>query len=150
MKCHYIKDYLVKHPFTEDDPEIHDHLMSCNECADFHSRFSRIIEQFRHETESNESPFLRAKILDKLQNTVQARKKPGMIPLPVLRYAVQGIAAVALVATGVLLGTQYAGKYETGNFTSEDEKYRYYSELFYLDEFHVENIEAILMDNTNK
>lgn len=149
MKCNFIHEYLTFHPFVEKDPDLEEHLLKCGSCAAYHARFIRIMDQLSVEAKSNENPFLRAKILDSLQNNGQVKQKPIEL-WPVMRYAVQGLVVLAFVASGILLGLMYTGRDSSGSFASEEEKYRYYSELFYLDEFFIENIETTILDNTDK
>ena len=152
MKCNELHKKLV--PYAEQNlPEAEmnaaaEHLSTCIDCNALYEEISKTWQLIDEEKEIAPDPFYFTRLEQRLSNEASSQQKRI---LPAWGKAIQNMAATIVlllsIAAGVMLGSQYSGKFF---MASGQDDYEYFSEIMYLNTAENETIENYFLNQEDE
>jgi predicted anti-sigma-YlaC factor YlaD len=115
--------------------EIEIHFEECPECREFAHKLGEVFQFFENEKETEFDPFMYTRIQSLIEKTRRNHSAVAMHRM--LQPIFVALLVLMIAFTGITLGKSYSYK----NTLAND----YKTELYYLSDIHVENIESLLL-----
>ena len=156
MNCKELKkilpDYIDKKLSEKQIEEFQNHMDSCSDCSILYQKFNNTLDLLKPKIEISEQAFYFTRLKQKMENR-NATKESIFISL-LSRKLVQPVIYLAsliiAVYIGILIGSGSATQNQYSELNNEDKDYiQTFAEYQYLNDFEMEPIENLLIDDNN-
>ncbi|MCD4834376.1 MAG: zf-HC2 domain-containing protein [Bacteroidales bacterium] len=156
MNCKNLKkilpDYIDKKLSEKQIEEFQNHIESCSDCSILYQKFNNTFDLLKPKAEIAEHAFYFTRLKQKMEN--RNSPKESIFISFFSRKLVQPViylsSLIIAVYIGILIGSGSVAQEQYSEFNNGNEDYiQTFAEYQYLNDFEIEPIENLLIDNDN-